>query len=86
MVEEAPVVNNSNHPQELVKVQLGVTLYRMGQYGNGASLKDIAHVAGALKVQWSYIHSGAFVLLMLCTMPAYASQLLLTRSGKVLDR
>jgi len=47
LIEDHPVFsNNSNHPQELVKVQLGVTLYRMGRYGNGASLEDIAHVAG----------------------------------------
>ncbi|KIM50092.1 hypothetical protein SCLCIDRAFT_1187614, partial [Scleroderma citrinum Foug A] len=46
-IDNHPVFfNNSSHPQESVKVQLGVTLYRMGQYGNGASLEDIACVAG----------------------------------------
>ncbi|KIK77627.1 hypothetical protein PAXRUDRAFT_166239, partial [Paxillus rubicundulus Ve08.2h10] len=29
-----------------IEVQLGVTLYRMGQYGNGTSLEDIACFAG----------------------------------------
>ena len=29
-----------------VKVQLAVTLYRMGQFGNGASLQDIARISG----------------------------------------
>src|SRR5215212_7893149 len=39
--------NWSNNPQTPVQIQLAVTLYRMGRYGNGASLEDIARVAGA---------------------------------------
>ncbi|KIK91882.1 hypothetical protein PAXRUDRAFT_148483 [Paxillus rubicundulus Ve08.2h10] len=38
--------NNSGNAQEVIEVQLGVTLYEMGQYGNGASLEDIAHFVG----------------------------------------
>jgi hypothetical protein len=38
--------NTLNVPQTPVEVQLAVTLYRMGRYGNGASLEDIAQVAG----------------------------------------
>ncbi|KAJ6616864.1 hypothetical protein B0H10DRAFT_1798595 [Mycena sp. CBHHK59/15] len=33
--------NNSNVPQTPVDVQLAVTLYRLGHYGNAASLEDI---------------------------------------------
>ena len=61
LINDHPVFfNNSSHPQESVKVQLGVILYRMGQYGNGASLEDIAHVAGCsegaveLYSQWCF--------------------------------
>ncbi|KAH7918099.1 hypothetical protein BV22DRAFT_997097, partial [Leucogyrophana mollusca] len=47
LIEDHPIFyNESNTPQESVEVQLGVTLYRMGRYGNGASLEDIAQVAG----------------------------------------
>jgi len=38
--------NNSNIPQTPVDIQLAVTLYCMGCFGNGASLEDIAHHAG----------------------------------------
>ncbi|KAF7319715.1 DDE Tnp4 domain-containing protein [Mycena kentingensis (nom. inval.)] len=38
--------NNSNNPQAPVEEQLAVTLYRLGQYGNGASVQDIARIAG----------------------------------------
>jgi hypothetical protein len=38
--------NNSNNAQVPVRIQLGVTLYRMGRYGNGASIQDIARFAG----------------------------------------
>ncbi|KAG1772858.1 hypothetical protein EV702DRAFT_1201320 [Suillus placidus] len=38
--------NNSNNAQAPVQLQLAVTLYRMGRYGNGASLEDIARYAG----------------------------------------
>jgi hypothetical protein len=47
LIEEHPVfMNNSNNPQTPVEQQLAVTLYRMGRYGNGASLEDIARTAG----------------------------------------
>ena len=43
LIEHHPVFqNNSNRPQVPVEVQLAVTLYRMGHYGNGASIQDIA--------------------------------------------
>ena len=43
LIEEHPVFqNNSNTPQKSVEVQLATTLYRMGRYGNGASLEDVA--------------------------------------------
>lgn len=38
--------SDSNHGQAPVELQLAVTLYRMGRYGNGASVEDIARVAG----------------------------------------
>jgi hypothetical protein len=38
--------NNSNVPQTAVDFQLAVTLYRMGRFGNAASLADIAREAG----------------------------------------
>jgi len=47
LIEEHPIFsNNSNNPQKPVQAQLAVTLYRMGCYGNGASLEDIARIAG----------------------------------------
>ncbi|KAG2062625.1 hypothetical protein BDR04DRAFT_1040075, partial [Suillus decipiens] len=55
LIEDHPVFyNNSNNAQVPVQIQLAVTLYRMGQYGNGASIEDIAHFAG--------ISEGAVVL------------------------
>lgn len=38
--------NNSNNPQTPVHTQLAVTLYRLGRYGNAASVKDIAMFLG----------------------------------------
>jgi len=38
--------NNSNNAQTPVEQQLAVTLFRMGRYGNGASLEDIARQGG----------------------------------------
>ena len=38
--------NNSNVPQSPVDFQLAVTLYRMGRFGNAASLLDLAREAG----------------------------------------
>jgi hypothetical protein len=47
LIEHHPVFqNNSNNTQTPVELQLAVTLYRMGCYGNGASIQDIARVAG----------------------------------------
>ncbi|KAG7097776.1 hypothetical protein E1B28_005095 [Marasmius oreades] len=47
LIEDHPVFrNNSNNPQTPVDVQLAVTLYRMGRYGNGAQVVDIARFAG----------------------------------------
>ena len=47
LIEEHPIfTNNSNNAQTPVEQQLAVTLYRMGRYGNGASVEDIAHTAG----------------------------------------
>ncbi|KAK7442943.1 hypothetical protein VKT23_015887 [Stygiomarasmius scandens] len=47
LIEDNPVFqNNSNHPQSPVEVQLAVMLYRLGRYGNGASVGDIARMAG----------------------------------------
>lgn len=36
----------SNRPQAPVETQLAVTLYRMGRFGNGASVSDLARIAG----------------------------------------
>lgn len=38
--------NDTNLSQTPVKYQLAVTLFRMGRYGNGVSIEDIAHAAG----------------------------------------
>jgi hypothetical protein len=38
--------NNSSSPQAPMKIQLAVTLYRMGRFGNGASVEDVARTAG----------------------------------------
>jgi hypothetical protein len=47
LIEEHPVfTNNSNNAQTPVEQQLAVTLFRMGRYGNGASLEDIAQQSG----------------------------------------
>jgi hypothetical protein len=47
MIEDNPVfTNNSNNPQAPVEVQLAVTLYCLGRYGNGASVQDIARITG----------------------------------------
>jgi hypothetical protein len=47
LIRDHPIYsNNSGNSQEAVEVQLGVTLYRLGRYGNGASLEDIARFAG----------------------------------------
>jgi hypothetical protein len=47
LIEDYPVfTNQSNLGQTPVEQQLAVTLYHMGHYGNGASIKDMAWVAG----------------------------------------
>jgi hypothetical protein len=38
--------NNSNNSQTPVNAQLAVTLYCMSHFGNGASLEDLARIAG----------------------------------------
>ena len=38
--------NSLNTSQAAVEMQLAVTLYRMGQYGNEASIQDVACFAG----------------------------------------
>ncbi|KAF8142833.1 hypothetical protein K438DRAFT_1994543 [Mycena galopus ATCC 62051] len=47
LIKDHPVFhNNSNVPQTPVDVQLPVVLYRLGRYGNAASVEDVARVAG----------------------------------------
>ncbi|KAF7377320.1 DDE Tnp4 domain-containing protein [Mycena sanguinolenta] len=53
--------NNSNVPQTPVDQQLAVALYRLGRYGNAASLEDIARVAGCseeVEKVWMDKHLG----------------------------
>lgn len=38
--------NNSNCPQAPVRDQLAITFYRMGRYGNGSSITDVARMSG----------------------------------------
>jgi hypothetical protein len=50
LIRNHPVfLNHSNNAQTPVQQQLAVTLYRMGCYGNSASVEDIAHAAGCAK-------------------------------------
>jgi hypothetical protein len=47
LIKDHPVFhNNSNVPQTDVKFQLAITLYRLGHYGNAASVGDIARNFG----------------------------------------
>ena len=47
LIKDHPVFHNhSNNPQAPVQDQLAVTLFRMGRFGNAASLEDIAREAG----------------------------------------
>ena len=47
LIKDHPIFhNNSNNPQAPVETQLAVTLFRMGRFGNAASLEDIAREAG----------------------------------------
>jgi hypothetical protein len=46
-IHDNPVFhNNSNNPQAPVQTQLAVMLYRLGRYGNGASIEDVARISG----------------------------------------
>ncbi|KLO13912.1 hypothetical protein SCHPADRAFT_827310 [Schizopora paradoxa] len=43
LIKNHPVFQNkSNNPQTPVDIQLAITLYRMGRFGNGASVGDIS--------------------------------------------
>jgi len=53
--------NKSNNPQMAVDVQLAVTLYHMGCFGNGASLKDLARAAGCSEGAVEQYTSHCFV-------------------------
>lgn len=47
LVEGHPAfTSHSNKTQTPVEIQLAVTLYRIGRYGNGASVTDVANWAG----------------------------------------
>jgi hypothetical protein len=47
LIENHPVFsNNSNVPQAPIDTQLAVTLYRLGHYGNAASVEAVAERAG----------------------------------------
>ena len=47
LIKDHPIFHNdANTPQIPVDYQLAVTLYRMGRFGNGASIEDIARIAG----------------------------------------
>ncbi|KDR82166.1 hypothetical protein GALMADRAFT_60335 [Galerina marginata CBS 339.88] len=65
LIEEHPVfTNNSNNAQTPVEQQLAVTLFRLGRYGNGASVEDIAREAGCsegskeVEKKWMDEHLG----------------------------
>ena len=44
--DHAVFKNDTNLGQMPVEQQLAVTLFRLGRYGNSASVEDIAHAAG----------------------------------------
>jgi hypothetical protein len=47
LIEDHPIFcNKSFVPQTAVEIQLAVTLFHMGRFGNGASLEDIARNCG----------------------------------------
>ncbi|KAL0960776.1 hypothetical protein HGRIS_005797 [Hohenbuehelia grisea] len=47
LIRDHPIFqSNSNRPQAPVQEQLAVTLFRLGRYGNGASVMDVARQAG----------------------------------------
>lgn len=46
-IQDHPIfVSHCPKPQAPVELQLAVTLYRAGRYGNGASVADVATIAG----------------------------------------
>ncbi|KDQ52378.1 hypothetical protein JAAARDRAFT_108332, partial [Jaapia argillacea MUCL 33604] len=73
LIEDHPIFSRSSgaifqtrshRPQLPVQLQLAVTLYQMGRYGNGASIMDIARISsvseGAKEVEkkWMEEHIG----------------------------
>jgi len=47
LIKGHPIFQSGSHNAQIpVEVQLAVTLYRMGRYGNAASVEDVAQVAG----------------------------------------
>lgn len=47
LVKDHPIFHNNSTQQQIpVDYQLAITLYRMGRFGNGASIEDIAMIAG----------------------------------------
>ena len=47
LISDHPVFrNNSHHQQTPVSIQLAITLYRLGHYGNSASVHDVAQNFG----------------------------------------
>ncbi|RDX46161.1 hypothetical protein OH76DRAFT_1332707, partial [Lentinus brumalis] len=66
LIKHHPIFhNNSNNAQAPVEFQLAVTLFRMGRFGNAASLEDIAREAGIAEgtekeqeKQWMDEHVG----------------------------
>jgi hypothetical protein len=54
----------SRRPQAPVQLQLAVVLYRMGRYGNGASVNDIARVAGVSEGTVEVFTARCFTALM----------------------
>ncbi|KDQ17750.1 hypothetical protein BOTBODRAFT_29902 [Botryobasidium botryosum FD-172 SS1] len=47
LIQDHTVFQSQSHvPQMPVQTQLAITLYRLGRYGNGASVMDVARMAG----------------------------------------
>jgi hypothetical protein len=66
LIENHPVFqNSSNVPQMPVEQQLAVTFYRLGHYGNAASIKSVARMAG--------IGEGTVELFTRCCLTAIIS-------------
>ncbi|KAG8731615.1 hypothetical protein FRC10_001610 [Ceratobasidium sp. 414] len=46
-IKDNPIFRNSSYcPQAPVELQLAIALHRLGRYGNGASMDDVAFLAG----------------------------------------